>query len=111
MRSRRLSLEDIAAARLAYEVDGLTYREIGAQFGVGMSTIRTLLIAVRCNSRPESFQRRQPQPEPAPPPSPVVEIAPDVRGRLCIPVRTYAEKWCRRSGSNACGRGRHRSRH
>jgi transposase-like protein len=91
-RSRKLSLEDINAARLAYEA-GATYRDLAEQFGVAMSTIRTLLVAVGVTSRPEGFQRQpQPEPAPAPPPRPAVEISPDVSGRLRIPMRTPEER-------------------
>jgi hypothetical protein len=95
-RSRKLSLEDINAARLAYEA-GATYRDLAEQFGVAMSTIRTLLVAVGVTSRPEGFQRQpQPEPAPAPPPRPAVEISPDVSGRLRIPMRTPEERRLRR---------------
>jgi hypothetical protein len=96
-RSRKLTLEDLTTARRLYERDGLTYRALADQFGVAMSTIRTLLVAVGVTSRPEGFQRQpQPQPAPAPPPRPTVEIVPDVSGRLRIPMRTPRERRLRR---------------
>jgi hypothetical protein len=55
--------------------------------------IRALLVTVGVASRPEGFQRRQPpEPAPAPLPRPAVEIAPDVTGRLRIPMRTPEER-------------------
>jgi transposase len=42
---------DLTTARRLYEQDGLSFREIGAQFGVSHSTIGTLLRATGVQSR------------------------------------------------------------
>jgi hypothetical protein len=66
--------------------------ELGARFGVAMSTMRALLVAVGCASRPVGWPKRL-QPEPAgPEPRPAVEIVPDVGGKLRIPMRTAEER-------------------
>jgi hypothetical protein len=91
MPSRKLSLEDLTEARRLYEVDGQSYRELGARFGVAMSTMRTLLAATGVMSRPVGWPTR-PQAQVTAPPQPVVEIAPDATGRLRIPMRTPEER-------------------
>jgi transposase len=51
MPSRVLTPSDLTTARRLYEQDGLSFREIGAQFGVSHSTIGTLLRATGVQSR------------------------------------------------------------
>jgi hypothetical protein len=90
--SRKLTLQDLTAARQLYE-QGQSYRDLGARFGCSHSTIRALLTAVGCASRPVGWPQRPPQPAPPQPrPRPAVEIAPDFTGRLRIPCRTREER-------------------
>jgi hypothetical protein len=91
---RSLSLEDVTAARVAYE-QGASYRELGQWYGVAHDTIARMLKAVGVVSRPVGWPhwKRPPQPAPeAPRTRPAVEIAPDVTGRLRIPLRTAEER-------------------
>jgi hypothetical protein len=92
---RALTVEQLTACRIAYERDGASYRELGAQYGCSHSTIRALLAAVGVQSRPVGWPhwKRPPQPEPeAPQARPAVEVAPDVTGRLRIPWRSREER-------------------
>jgi hypothetical protein len=94
MAPRKLSLEDLAAARQLYERDGLTYQALADRFGVGKATIRPLLVAVGRASRPVGWPQRPRPALPAeqPQPSPAAAIRYDFTGRLRIPCRSAAER-------------------
>jgi hypothetical protein len=89
--SRKLTLEDLTAARRLYEA-GASYRVVAAQYDVSPDTVARMLKSVGVQSRPIGWPQR-PKPEPVPPqPRSAVQIAPDVTGRLRIPWRTMEER-------------------
>jgi hypothetical protein len=93
---RPLSAQQLTEARRAYEA-GQSYRALGSQYGVNHKTVRVMLAATGVTSRPMGWPQR-PRSAPAaglPQPCPAVEIAPDVTGRLRIPLRTPEERRCR----------------
>jgi hypothetical protein len=86
--------DQLTAARRAYEA-GQSYQALADQHGVSKTTMIGLLRSVGVTSRPVGWPKRPKSEPPRPQPRPAVEIAPDVTGRLRIPLRTPEQRRCR----------------